>query len=118
VFTDTCCPTIGPQARVEGEQERLDVASAWCSAAGPLPKSKTDACRKLKTVKDGAVVQEPEPPHLIAGRSEHADLLVEVPQVGDLELLGLALDARAAVGAERQVVTERALDERGVRSGC
>src|SRR5262249_18104495 len=60
---------------------------------------------------DATVVQEAEPPHLIAliavvtgaeeghrRHPEHADLLVGVAKVRDLELLRLALDRRATVG--------------------
>src|SRR5439155_10905693 len=62
---------------------------------------------------DAPVMEEPETPHLgtfravVAGveernrwHAEHADLLVGVPEVRDLEELGLVLEAREAVGAE------------------
>ena len=63
-----------------------------------------------------AVVQEAEAAYLralvavVAGvqerdrrHAEHADLLVGVAQVGDLEQLGLELEAREPIGAEEAV---------------
>ena len=50
-----------------------------------------------------------------AGDAEHADLLIEVAQVGDLELLRLALERRQAVGAERQAVAELTGDRAAIR---
>ena len=65
---------------------------------------------------DAPVVEEPETPHLgtfravVAGveernrwHAEHADLLVGVPEVRDLEELRLVLEAREAVGAEEAI---------------
>jgi hypothetical protein len=62
---------------------------------------------------DAAVVQEAEAADLIAEEAvvarvdaasrrhpKHADLLVHVAEVRDLEVLGLGLEARAAIAAE------------------
>src|SRR5262249_44263107 len=73
----------------------------------------------------GPVVAEAEAPDLIAEKriggghqdraagAEHADLLVHVPQVRDLEQLGLSVEARAAVGPEE--AGELALTRVGAR---
>ena len=47
-----------------------------------------------------------------AGHAEHADLLVQVAQVRDLDDLRLVLEARAAVGAEVAVRRRRACGSR------
>ena len=103
----------GLQARVEGEQELLDLA--------PWVRSrfwKTGDATKFCTVETERQ-QEAEAADLVTDRpasrdAELADLLVQVAQVGDLELLRLALDRREAVRPERQPVAERAGDRAGI----
>ena len=85
------------EGRVEGEDELLEVARARSSS-----RMKTRRVQEVEDGGDAAVVQEAEAAHLVAlmlaargrdvderhvGHAEHADLLVGVPQVRDLELL-------------------------------
>src|SRR5262249_11623285 len=97
------------ESGVEREQELLDVLPV-----GRVEILEHGSRDEVEHGGHAAVVQEPEAPHLIAdggaaGDAGHADLLVEVAEVSDLELLRLALEGREAVGAERQPVAERAV---------
>src|SRR5438876_5033070 len=115
---DTCWPTIGTEPGVERHEERLDLSALRVRIATEGEHVRVD---EIEDAVDAAVVQKAEAAHLIAeeaggrglraGRdSERAYLLVEVPEVGDLELLRLPLERRESVGADRQLVAERALE--------
>src|SRR5262245_65146328 len=78
------------ESGVEREQERLDVLPV-----GRVEILEHGSRDEVEHGGHAAVVQEPEAPHLIAdggaaGDAGHADLLVEVAEVSDLELLRLA----------------------------
>ena len=103
---------------VEGEHELLDVAALLVVLeADGRPADGVVAedvgVEEAEEGVDGAVVQEAEAADLRAlerqverrdagdvEHAEHADLLVEVAQVRDLDDLHLVLEARLAVGAE------------------
>ena len=118
----TCWPTIGFRFVSE--------ASMNCSrfAASVAPERERVGAVEAEERVDAAVVEEAEAAHLIAlvavvagaeerdrRHPEHADLLVQVPQVRDLELLGLALDRRLAGRPEE---AGRGIDARGSRCSC
>jgi hypothetical protein len=109
---------------VEGEKELLDVLPV-----GVRRRARAEVERRcVQEDEDGgdaAVVKEAEAAHLIAEEAgagiaadrrepEHADLLIEISLVGDLELLRLAFDRREAVGAERQAMAGGARQHPGV----
>ena len=79
------------EVRVEGEDELLELLALR------VVQWKTPAPRKWKIVSTAAVVEEAHAADLRplvrqAAESEHADLLIGVAQVRDLEHLGLALE--------------------------
>ena len=92
---------------VEREDERFDLAPLRI-----VGKGEHGCMQEVEDVVDAAVVQEAETAHLRPGRpgarksrlhlrhAEHADLLVQIAQVGDFELLRLALEGGEAIGAE------------------
>ena len=88
-----------PEPRVHGQHERLDVPPLRVVLEIEDLRMQEDEDRG-----DGAVVEEAEAAHLGTDRTragdargtvrkaEHADLLVEVPEMRDLELLHLAFE--------------------------
>ena len=102
-----CWPTIGARLESNCEHELLEVLRVRDRVAEHV------GAMEAEGRVDAAVVQEAEAAHLRAlvavvprahprdrRHAEHADLLVEVPQVRDLEHLGLVLERGEAVGAE------------------
>jgi len=100
-------PDDGCQVAVEREHELLELR-----ALGVVDAEHAGAVEAEERV-DAAVVQEAESAHLGAEarriavaeeghlrHAEHADLLIGVAQVGDLELLRLAFDRHEAVRTE------------------
>ena len=109
------------EVAVERHHEGLDAAGAADRPRAPagMPPGlmplwlKTVALWKRKSVSTLPSCRKPKPrtwspmEAVVAAveerhrrHAEHADLLVHVPEVRDLEDLGLVLEARAAVGAE------------------
>src|SRR5262249_7259631 len=111
------------EVRVERQDELLDLSSHGVRAA---PRAESDIAHdriaEAEERVDAAVVQEAEAAHLVrlagegTGRAvvagvdsgdrwhaEHAHLLVRVAQMRDLEILGLVLEGRQAVGPEMSV---------------
>src|SRR5207247_5135923 len=113
------------EPRVERHEERLDLTALRVRVATEVEDARV---QEVEDRIDAAVVQEAEGAHLVTHRArrrrlrarrhaEHADLLIEVPEMRDLELLRLALERREAVGADRHLVAEHTLERAAVDLG-